>query len=301
MVGAVLVHLLERSGQDRLESDQHADQPARGCQIEQLRILGDVDRYLADPLLAQGREGPEEVPRVLAVDEDVVVDEEEGPAAHRRDLGGDVVDRAPAVLRVHRGDRAEAAAVRTAARGLDEVPDDVAPPFQERAIDLGEVREIGVVPADVAGCERAAGEVVEQRRPGVVGLPHHDRVGVCRRLVGQERRVPAAEDDGDPARAKGVGQLVGAHGAHRADAYADQVDRTRQVDLTVVVVGDRDAPRRRRERREIGQGERRHQALVHGEVAGSWPDEQQPHTGELPDSFDYADCTPEVQATCRAA
>src|SRR5438093_10560299 len=57
-VGPLFVHLADRLRHDRLEPDEDADEPAGRGEIEQLRVVRDVDRHLADPLLAERRERP---------------------------------------------------------------------------------------------------------------------------------------------------------------------------------------------------------------------------------------------------
>src|SRR5262249_3820386 len=83
------------------------------------------------------REGAEELGRVLPVDEEVVVDEEERAAIQPRDLLDDVGHRPAAVLRVHRRDRAEAAPVRTPPGGLQQVVREILSSIEEVAVDVG--------------------------------------------------------------------------------------------------------------------------------------------------------------------
>ena len=216
--------------------------------------------------------------------EQVVVDEEERAAPEPGDLRHDVVHRPAPVLRVHRGDAAEAAPVGASPRGLDEVGGEIGPALQQAAVEVRVVREVGAVVAHVARLEPAVLEVVEERGPGVVGLADHDGVRVRGGflVVRAQADVPSAEHNRDAARPERVREGIGAHRAHRADADGHQVRTPLEIDLAVVVVGEGDLPVRRGQGREVRDGERRHEALVDRELTGPRPDEQHAHGGTVP-------------------
>src|SRR6185369_8209265 len=94
--------------------------------LEELRIVGHVHRRLAHPSLADARFDDGAQQRLRALDvllaraEQVVVDEEDEVLLDQPQLLDDGLDRALAIAAaVERGDAAERAVERAAARGLD--------------------------------------------------------------------------------------------------------------------------------------------------------------------------------------
>jgi len=100
--------------------------------------------------------------------------------------------------------------------------------------------------------EPAARRVLDDDRPGPLGLADDHRVRVFARLVGQQRRVGAAEDDQTPAPAKGVGQRIDVVGVGRIAGDADQVGGGVEIDALVVLIDYRDPVGRSNEAGEVG-------------------------------------------------
>ena len=182
-------------------------QPGRPRQPRQLIVVAEVDRDLRDPLLVEPRRGhrSEEIEAALlrlareAVQ--IVVDEDDVALRDGGDFRHDLVDLAHAEQpAVERGDRAERAVHRTAARGL-----------------RGDVL-VAVLLEDPAirqehACRRwcrrrSAAQRGRPRRPrstagqSVSHSPTNSASAYCAASSGHERRVDAAHDDRNAARSR---------------------------------------------------------------------------------------------------
>ena len=191
----------EPLGRRRLEPDEDAPAPGSRGQRQQFLIVGEVDRGLRHPFLAEvrRRERPEQVLGARDVigpgADQVVVHDQDPLLPNRPELAHDVRDGPLAVAgAVERGDAAERAVHRTAARRLDGAERVVAGqqvvPGRPNRVHVGEA---SVVPR----LQAARGRVREHLRPDGVGLPGDDRIHVPRRLVDAHRRVDAPHDDRD--------------------------------------------------------------------------------------------------------
>ena len=241
LAGAQQVRLVQR-----LEADEEAAQPALDGLLEQAGPEHGLDRPGRLPEAAHPLEAVEERLGERRAAEEVVVEEVEVAAGEAVDLGESIVDRLHVERPAAAEERllvAEVAEVRAAAahdqRVRHQVPlalDEVAP----RRRQAGE----GPLGRAVQRLGPAGAEVAQERRPGVFARPAEHAVGVPGRLLGEARRVQAAEADVGAPGAVVVGVAVGAAG--RGDVGLDDDE----VGLVVEVADPRRArpagrPRRR--------------------------------------------------------
>jgi hypothetical protein len=83
-------------------------------------------------------------------------------------------------------------------------------------------------------------EVVEELRPRVLGFADHDRVGVTRRFLGQNRGVNATEDDGLAPFTELGRHLVAASDIRGHGADADDVARLIEIEVLEVLFDELD-------------------------------------------------------------
>jgi len=87
-----LVGPVEAFLRDRLEPEEQGLAAAPRREVEELLVVGGVERALARPPLPERGERPEEVLGVARVGPDVVVPEDQGARRGARDLGNDLGD-----------------------------------------------------------------------------------------------------------------------------------------------------------------------------------------------------------------
>ena len=199
-----------------LEADEDAPAAGPPGQRHELLVVGEVDRDLGDPLLAQIRlrHGAEQVfgaRHVLGSRADqIVVHHEKALLADQAELPHHVRDGSLPVLRsVDRRHAAEAAAERAATSSLDGA-EEVAV-RQEIVTCEWDALQVAA-PAVIAMLQRAPSRVVEHPRPDALGLPRHDRVHALHDLLRARGGVDAAHHDGDTEAAEVGGHLVGTVG-----------------------------------------------------------------------------------------
>ena len=266
LVDPVEVRLL-----DRLEADREKKAAALRGEIEELLVLGDLDRALAAPAHPFRGQRAEQLLRVTPVGDRVVVHEQDvarAPGAHPREIAQHLADRPHAVGRlVELGDAAVLAAEPAAARDVQRELEVVvavhlfahqlgAPERQVVEVRLGEPAQV-VLPAPFvdALAEYAALEIGQQLGPGVLGLPLHHHVAMFQRLLRVERDPRAPHDDWQAARAVVVRQIVRPADLqpHRRDA--DQLGVGLQGRLAPEVVHQLADEIARRQRLEVDEGE----------------------------------------------
>ena len=249
--GLRLLELVQRLLVDRLEAE--VDELAAGAahEVEQLRVADDVgadlgrprdDEILVDHHLQQLLEP-------LAVGGHVVVVEEDALRPLVLDLGDDALGAAePVLLAEHRRHRAEGAVERAAPAGHDRhrrelvAAHEQAQVRERQLVEVGEGRSRGgLCTATAVAREREAGDALELAVAGqrldelehelLAALAAGDVVDVLEGLVGHERDVGAADDDGDALGPELVGEAVG---RGRRRGRAGEADEVRAADVVPV-------------------------------------------------------------------
>ena len=255
-----LVHRREVGGVEALEADEDALAAAAHEEIEEFVVVGGVDAGLADPADVQRDEGAEKIFGLGEVGGDVVVDEEEEffLALEGGEFGEDIDGGTAGLGGGEDGlHGAELAVEVAAATGLDEADGEVAFAAEDGAVgaEPDERRAGGLA---VEFFEAAVAGVVEDAGPEDFGFAADDGLGVAGDLVGAERGVEAAHDDGHAAAAIVGGDLVGALGGVGFDAEGDEVGGLVERDRLHAVVVKPDLDVARGEAGEGGGGERLH-------------------------------------------
>ena len=255
-----LVHVLERVGVDRLEADQQAAAAAVARQLQDIRVLDDVEAGLRAPLLVAFLQAGEELPRpvhvLVAGADDVVVDDENALRLDALDLFDDVVGAAQPVARaIERRHRAEVAVDRAAATGLHRL-DEILAAHEVTARHL-QVGDVGQLLDLVVPLHLTLLEVLEDFRPDLFGFAADHGVDVAQRFLRHIGSVDAAHDHRDAALPEMAGDLVGARRERRHAGDADEIGVRVEVELLDRFVDDLDLVMIRRIGRDHRQVERR--------------------------------------------
>ena len=262
----------------RLEAEEQIEAAAANHQVQQLRVLEEIDRRQPAPLLAKRDHRREELARVLRVVDEAHVVERHVACPGRSDVPNDVRHRATHVRLPHRRHRAEVAGAPAAAGGLQCVGDHVAGPAVEVPARGGYIWQGRLLRFRLAvhPSQAAAPEVLQDRRPRRLRVAEDDRVGVRDGLSRQVRHVDATEHDGRAPAPVVVGEGVSLVGAAGQDADPDEVRRVveRQVVHASVRQPKPDPGVRRHER---GQGRERERHFP--ERLPERPDAQDMHVG----------------------
>ena len=200
----VLCVSCEARGARRLDADEDRREVGLPHELQQLVVLGDVQRHLGHELerVAVGRlpggERTQELLGLLLVPDEVVVHDEDVAQAEAVDLahlGHDLRDRLRArPAAVHDDDVAELAVEGAAAGELD----------RHRAVAIEpqqvEARQRRVVHARLLGLPvlglPCAGRIVAQEaRPGVLGLVHEEDVDLVAQLLRAQGGEGPSRDD----------------------------------------------------------------------------------------------------------
>ena len=252
-----------------LDADEEPAATRRVGQRQQLSVVGDLDRALCDPALAERGEGLEEASGVLAVCDDVVVDEHE-VAREAPHLCNHRFQRARAMSpAMERRDGAVAASVGAAAGDLHRVRCDV--------VTRGVGDEVSPRRGDVAGVARcgatidafqpASLKVGQQLGPLPLCVADDHCIEVLRDFIGHEGRMISAGNDHLAARPEGGGDLVGARGQGGHEGDRDQVHVFVAVQGLDILVDQAHGVSRWRERaddRQRHDGEAQHGARQRG-------------------------------------
>ncbi len=188
---------------ERLEADQKTAAAAARHQLHQLGVAADQAGREAEPANPQRDECGEQFGGIVAIRDQVEVDEDDPPPADPADVVDDMADRflqllAPPGCRRN----AEFAVVGTAPRRLEDGLRQELPAVEQVASGKGQVDEREIARLVVAPVHSTGGKVAEQGRPALFGIADADRIGTAKRLLGDERDVRAAEHDRDTAAAK---------------------------------------------------------------------------------------------------
>lgn len=108
----------------------------------------------------------------------------------------------------------------------------------------------------------AGRRVGQQVGPDVLRLADGDRVAVLGHALQVEEGVRAAQHDRNAAVAEPARDVIGAVGVDGPGADRHHVDVGLEVDVLELLVDQLDVPARRRERRQIGQGQPHHGAAL---------------------------------------
>ena len=192
----LLAELPEPLRRRRLEPDEDSLAPGLGGQLQQLLVIGEVDRGLRNPLFAEVRlrHGAEQ--RLGAGDvlearpDEIVVDQQDPLLRDALELPDDVRDGPLAVRGAIEGSHAAESAVQwTAAGGLNGAervaPREQVVPGRADILDLGQ-------PAVVPALQAAPPHILEDLRPDALGFPRHDRVDPLRHPA--QRQLPQREE-----------------------------------------------------------------------------------------------------------
>ncbi len=221
--GLVLpTHVLRRQ---RLEADEEAAATGRVGLVEVARSARHIERAGGLPEEARAAQHREERAGVLPVGQEVIVEEEDEPIIdlgqfplERRQRPGLVVVPAPEAGLV-----AEVAGVRATARGHHGVADQVATRVhQVAARQRHQGRRTGATPL-VEAPQAPTLEVRQDLAPGCLGRPQTNRIRMRCRLVGQRRRVDAAQNHPGTTRPPVGRQLVGPRRRRDVGLDPDQV------------------------------------------------------------------------------
>jgi hypothetical protein len=206
-----------------LQSGKDSYAAGLGHHPHQVRIVGDRQCRLGDPVLAQRAEGRKHPLGVVAIGRQVVVDEDEQSSRQVLDLGDHFFDRPLALGTVVKcGDRAEIAAVRASARRLHGADSGIPSRRQQVAGRTLEAHQRRLLIA-VDTSESAIGSVRGDLAPNAFRLADHNRVGVPDRFLRTERWMHAAKHHGNAPPAEAAGNLVGPRRRRRHAANADQI------------------------------------------------------------------------------
>ena len=244
---------------DRFQPHQQPAAPAPGGHLQQRLVVGQQHRCQPVPLHAKRHERGEQPHGVVAVGDQVQVDEDQLAAAVPADVGHDVGDGLLQRLATPRGGHdAEVAVVDAPTRRLEHGIGDV--PVRRQQVAAGErlVGQIEVRRLVVPRSQLPGGEVAEQPRPRFLGVPDDDCIRVRPGVVGDERDVRPAKDDGDALRPEPGRQLVRPRGGAGDDGQADQVhvEPVGHVGDPLVDQRQLGVQLRRHQRRQRGQRER---------------------------------------------
>ena len=156
--------------------------------------------------------------------DEVEVDEDEFPGAVLADVGDDFGDGfVEGFLAPRDGHDAELATVDAPAGGFEDVAGEEMLARQQVSARKGPAADLEAGCLVVARLESAGGEIAQELRPGVLGVADDDGVGVRGGVIGDERDMRSAEDDGEAAAAEMIGERVGADGGAGDHGEADQV------------------------------------------------------------------------------
>ena len=143
----------------------------------------------------------EQLGRIVAVGDQVEIDEDDAALADAADVLDDMADRLLELLAApRRRHDAEFAVVRAGARRLEHRLGQEMPSVEQVAPRERQVGQLEVVPLVVARPHPPGGEIAQQPRPGLLGIADADRVGVLLGLLRHQRDVRPAEHHRDAAR-----------------------------------------------------------------------------------------------------
>ena len=279
----VLAYQRQRLGVGALQADEHAGAPCRPRQLRQLLVVSEIDRHLRDPALVEpcvghrAKQIEAALLRLAGEAVQVVVHEDDVAfldAAHLVDDVGDVAH--PEQAAVERGDGTERAVHGTAARGLRRHV--LVPVLLENGAVRPKQRLAAGAPL-IHASELAVLEVRDHLRPLQLAFPHEQRIGVLRGLVGNERRVDPAHDDGNAAIAELGGDSIRARrlGGEGGEAYQVGLDVAVIESALALLVDELDLPMRRSRGRDVGQCERLPQVVAVQRDAVARIDEDELH------------------------
>ena len=255
-------------------------------ELHQFAVAQHVEGGLADPAHPERDQRPEQFLGRVVVGGDVVVHEEQVPAAGRFDLLHEILGVAVTVLagEEHAG-RAVVTQVGAAAGELQEGDREVALAAEQVSAWLDAVLDDPGVPG-VAGLQASRSGVLDHLPPDSLGVPGHEGVAVLRHLVGDEGRVHPAHDDPHAAPPVLRGDLVGPAGRERLDCQRDQVDGVVVGDCLAAVVVQHDLDVEWGEAREDAELQGLHAPRVAVGAGGQPPqvglDERDLHAGSPP-------------------